>query len=48
MKYLIDTHTLLWFLSDDAKLPTKVKTLIENPQNICFVHQISLCEIAIK
>jgi PIN domain nuclease of toxin-antitoxin system len=48
MKYLIDTHTLLWFLSDDAKLPTTVKTLIENPQNVCLVHHISLWEIAIK
>lgn len=48
MRYLIDTHTLLWFLSDDVKLPANVKKLIENPKNICIVHTVSLWEIAIK
>ena len=32
--YLLDTHTLLWFLNDDPKLSKKAKELIETTQQI--------------
>ncbi|MBB3840307.1 PIN domain nuclease of toxin-antitoxin system [Runella defluvii] len=46
MMYLLDTHTMLWYLEDNPQLSSKVKKLIEN--ETCFVHIISFWEIAIK
>jgi PIN domain nuclease of toxin-antitoxin system len=48
MKYLIDTHTFLWYGGNDKKLSQKSKELIENPQNQIFISIASLWEIAIK
>ncbi len=48
MKYLIDTHTLLWFLNGDQKLSDKSRHLIESPHNTKFLSIVSLWEIAIK
>ncbi|APB33570.1 hypothetical protein GlitD10_1250 [Gloeomargarita lithophora Alchichica-D10] len=44
---LLDTHTLLWFLNDDPKLPSAVREMIESGDEI-VVSIISLWEIAIK
>ncbi len=48
MKYLLDTHTLLWFLDGDKELPTHLKKEIEDVRNDCFISIASLWEIAIK
>jgi PIN domain nuclease of toxin-antitoxin system len=48
MHFLLDTHTLLWFLEDDPQLSEKVKKEIVNINNRCFVSIASLWEIAIK
>ncbi len=48
MKLLIDTHILLWWLSDDAKLPENARQLIATPDNAIFVSHASLWEIQIK
>jgi PIN domain nuclease of toxin-antitoxin system len=48
MRYLLDTHTLLWFLQDDPQLPKKVSGEITNTDNTCYVSIASLWEIAIK
>lgn len=48
MSYLLDTHILLWWLSDSSKLPQKAKELIRDPQNAFFVSSASAWEIAIK
>ena len=48
MKYLLDTHTLLWFLAGDASLSGKAVQLIENEDNQICVSTASLWEIAIK
>jgi len=29
MKLLLDTHTFLWFIAGDARLPPRVRELIE-------------------
>jgi PIN domain nuclease of toxin-antitoxin system len=44
---LLDTHTLLWFLADDPKLPSEIREMIEAADSI-FVSIITLWEIAIK
>ena len=48
MKYLLDTHTLIWFLTGDRKLSDKARGLIDNPGNRKFLSIASLWEIAIK
>ena len=45
--YLLDTHTLLWFLNDDPKLSKKVKELIETTQQI-YVSIGTFWEMSIK
>ncbi len=45
--YLLDTHALLWFLSDDPKLPSAVKEAIEAAENV-YISIASFWEIAIK
>ena len=46
MKYLLDTHALLWYLYGKANLSSKAKEIIDN--EICYYSKVSLWEIAIK
>jgi PIN domain nuclease of toxin-antitoxin system len=45
---LLDTCTLLWFLSNDPKLIASARAVIEDPANVRWVSPGSLFEIAIK
>jgi len=33
MDLLIDTHAVLWFITEDAKLPKRTKQIIEDAAN---------------
>jgi PIN domain nuclease of toxin-antitoxin system len=48
MKYLLDTHTLLWAVFEPDKLTEKVEKLIQDPTNQVFVSVISFWEISLK
>ncbi|MEA3034052.1 MAG: hypothetical protein QOH86_2068 [Sphingomonadales bacterium] len=48
MKLLLDTHALLWWLADDARLGADARARIEDEGNTILVSQVSLWEIAIK
>lgn len=48
MDLLIDTHAVIWFITEDSKLPLKTKKIIENSENTCFVSIATYWEIAIK
>ncbi|MFB2977440.1 type II toxin-antitoxin system VapC family toxin [Microseira sp. BLCC-F43] len=48
MKYLIDTHILIWFIEGDEKLSEEARALIANPANDIYVSQASLWEMTIK
>ncbi len=48
MKLLLDAHTFLWFVWDDAQLTNNAKELITNPTNQKFVSAAIYWEIAIK
>ena len=48
MKYLIDTHVLLWAIMESYKIPEKILKLLEDESNTIFVSPISYWEIAIK
>jgi PIN domain nuclease of toxin-antitoxin system len=47
MSHLLDTHTLIWFLENDPRLPPATRTQIETTPTI-FTSIVSLWEIAIK
>ena len=46
MKYLLDTHALLWYLFDSDNLSATAKEIINN--EFCYYSKVSLWEIAIK
>lgn len=48
MKLLLDTHVLLWWLRDDARLGQRSRALIAAPRNEVKVSIASFWEIAIK
>lgn len=48
MNILLDTHMILWSLSNSPKLPYAAKQLILNDENEIFFSVISLWEIEIK
>lgn len=48
MKILLDTHVIIWAITDDPRLPEKIKGLISDPENIIFFSTASLWEIAVK
>ncbi len=48
MKVLLDTHTLLWWLFDDSRLPASCRRVIADPDQVVFVSAASAWEIATK
>jgi PIN domain nuclease of toxin-antitoxin system len=48
MSLLLDTHILLWWLSDDPMLPAAAREAIASPENEVIVSAASAWEIAIK
>ncbi|MCL2501427.1 MAG: type II toxin-antitoxin system VapC family toxin [Defluviitaleaceae bacterium] len=48
MKYLIDTHVIIWLAINSFELPKNIKDVIEQPENDIYICSASLWEIAIK
>lgn len=48
MNCLLDTHAVIWFITDDPKLPQSIKSQIELGKNEFFVSMVSFWEISIK
>lgn len=48
MKILLDTHILLWAITNDPRLPEKARKLIENEENEIYYSLVSLWEVEIK
>ena len=48
MRYLIDTHVLIWYLNGDDALPEKYAALMLEPQNELYVSIVSIWELTIK
>ena len=48
MKYLLDTHSLLWTIFEPDKLSTEAQEIILDQNNIVCISLISLWEISIK
>ena len=45
---LLDTHVLLWALSNPSALKAKIREQIQNPRQVIFVSSASVWEIGIK
>jgi PIN domain nuclease of toxin-antitoxin system len=48
MRLLLDTHALVWFLTEPKKLPQKTLRLIERPETAVWFSAISLWELSLK
>jgi PIN domain nuclease of toxin-antitoxin system len=48
MKFILDTHTLLWWLADDKKLSFQIREIITDSKNIVYVSSVNIWEIEIK
>lgn len=48
MRLLLDTHVLLWFVSDPGKLRSEAREIIEDGSNDIFVSVVTAWEVAIK
>jgi PIN domain nuclease of toxin-antitoxin system len=48
MRLLLDTHTFLWYVLNDARLSTTARAAIDDPANDVLVSPATYWEIAIK
>ena len=48
MNLLLDTHTLLWTLTDPERLPPRVVEAIASPRNAVYVSAVNTWELVIK
>jgi len=48
MKVLLDTHTFLWWITDDRRLSLRARGIISNEENELFISAATGWEIAIK
>ncbi len=48
MRILLDSHTLLWWMSDPEKINPAARSEIANPRNEVFVSAVSIWEIGLK
>lgn len=48
MRLLLDTHTLLWWMIDDRRLPSRCAAWIEDRGNVVAVSPVSAYELRFK
>ena len=48
MELLLDTHTIIWYVEDDPRLPKHIRQTLKDDSNNIYVSMISLWEISIK
>jgi PIN domain nuclease of toxin-antitoxin system len=48
MKFLLDTHALLWWLADDDQLGGAAREVVADPANDILISMVSLWEIVVK
>lgn len=48
MRALLDTHTFLWWITDQPRLPGGIRAIVENGKNELFLSAASGWEIIIK
>jgi len=48
VRLLLDTHVLLWWLSDEEKLTSEARDAIADPENTIYLSAVVVWEIRIK
>lgn len=48
MKYLLDTHVVLWWLIEPQTIAAKARTIILNRNNKIFISSVSFWEMVVK
>jgi PIN domain nuclease of toxin-antitoxin system len=48
VRCLLDTHTLIWWMSGDSNLSSTARTIIKDRNNVSLVSAVSAWEIATK
>lgn len=48
MNALLDTHTFLWWITDDRRLSNKIRSVLGNGRNTIYFSAASGWEIAVK
>lgn len=48
MDILLDTHAIIWVVSNPSQIPEQTLALIDSADNTCYVSIASFWEIAIK
>lgn len=48
MRYLVDTHVLIWAVANTARLSATAKDILSNPSNEFYFSAASIWEIALK
>jgi PIN domain nuclease of toxin-antitoxin system len=48
MKYLLDTHIIIWTFFETQKLSAAIKTILSNKENDIYVSAVNFWEISIK
>lgn len=48
MRFLLDTHLLLWGIAEPDRVPVRARQLADDPGNEVFVSAAAIWEIAIK
>jgi PIN domain nuclease of toxin-antitoxin system len=48
MEYLLDTHVVLWWLTEPTKIKMKAQKIIRDKSNHLFISSASFWEMAIK
>jgi PIN domain nuclease of toxin-antitoxin system len=44
MKYILDTHALIWFLEGNSRLSVRVQTILSDPSSELVLPAIALAE----
>ena len=48
MRYLLDTHVIIWLAENSNNLPLNIKEIVAQSDNEIYISSVSLWEIAIK
>jgi len=48
VKYLLDTHVFLWWITNSPRLPENIRALIQEKKNELFLSAASIWEMMIK
>jgi PIN domain nuclease of toxin-antitoxin system len=48
MNLLLDTHTIIWFIGNNSRLPQRIREMLDDDSNDVYISVVSLWEISIK